>query len=267
MELVAGIFFFMLGAIIGSFLNVVILRYGTGRTLWGRSHCMSCRYTLQWYDLIPIGSYLILQGRCRSCKSAFSSRYAWVEFVTAVLFTLAYVTSGISIVLGIWLVIISLLVVLAVYDLRHKILPDAINYTLIAISFLLLFVEFTGPFVAEFVWPMWSSVLSGLLVPLPFFLLWLLSKGRAFGLGDVKLMVAIGWLFPLPVAITVVFLSFWLGVIFVAGWLIFRRTQLGRFALKGFGKQMVPFGPFLVAAVLIGYYAPLEQLVQWYLNW
>src|ERR1700722_1829653 len=121
---------FVLGAIIGSFLNVVILRFGTGKSFAsGRSKCFSCSHTLFWHDLIPMMSFLLLGGKCRYCGSKISRQYVFVEFITALLFTLAGYLAGVpmtligSILFSLSLVIISFYVVIAFYDMRHKIIP------------------------------------------------------------------------------------------------------------------------------------------------
>src|SRR3989344_4234135 len=98
-------FFFVFGAIIGSFLNVIILRYNTGLSqknsigFSGRSHCFSCGKNIKWYDLVPVLSFLFLKGRCRHCKSKISIQYPLVEFITGILFLatfLKFFSSGFS---------------------------------------------------------------------------------------------------------------------------------------------------------------------------
>ena len=136
-------FLFILGAAIGSFLNVVVLRMRTGMTLGGRSMCMVCSKKLEWYELVPIASFLVQHGRCRECHSRISEQYVLVETATAVLFVLsglflwggsADVLSIIS--LGLILVIISVLVSVFVYDYLHKIIPDSFVLTLIGLGVL-----------------------------------------------------------------------------------------------------------------------------------
>src|SRR4051812_24315811 len=86
MLIILSIIFFIFGIIIGSFLNVVILRYNTERNLGGRSACMSCRNTLAWYELVPLFSYIFQRGRCMNCKTKISAQYPIVEFITGILF-------------------------------------------------------------------------------------------------------------------------------------------------------------------------------------
>src|SRR5690606_22028608 len=104
------------GLVIGSFLNVVIYRFHTGRSLNDRSHCLSCGKTLRWFELFPIFSYLALRGRCRSCRSFIPYRYALVEALTACLFLLAYLKTLDLFLLPGLLIFLSLLIIVAVYD-------------------------------------------------------------------------------------------------------------------------------------------------------
>ncbi len=110
---------FGFGVIIGSFLNVYIYRFHTGKSLAGSSHCLSCAALLRWYDLFPLLSYVCLCGRCRACGCKIPMRYFWVELLTGCLFVGSlWIASG-WIELLIWFFIFSLLVVIAVYDLYH----------------------------------------------------------------------------------------------------------------------------------------------------
>src|SRR3989344_148921 len=105
---VLAFFFLCLGAIVGSYLNVLILRYNTGRSSQGRSSCMSCQKRLSWYELIPVLSYIVLRGRCRSCTSKISLQYPLVEGGLAVLFLLVYQKSGLSIETFFLLLVVTL---------------------------------------------------------------------------------------------------------------------------------------------------------------
>src|SRR3989344_7311171 len=123
------IIFFTLGLIIGSFLNVVIYRLHTGKSLGGRSTCMSCSTTLSWYELIPVFSFLGLKGRCKNCSTKISIQYPLVELATGLIFASLFLklqTFGVSYVY--YALMFSLLVVIAVYDLKHKIIPDKLSF-------------------------------------------------------------------------------------------------------------------------------------------
>src|SRR5688572_15032179 len=128
--------FFILGLIIGSFLNVVILRTHTNKSFGGRSACMSCRSTLAWYELIPVISYLGLGGKCRSCKTNISIQYPLVELLSGIIFALIFYKFyelffadpfSFAISYGFYATFFALLLVVSVYDFKHKIIPDAFS--------------------------------------------------------------------------------------------------------------------------------------------
>src|SRR5215831_2890227 len=118
----------VLGLVIGSFLNVVILRLPQGMSISRpRSHCPQCKQLVSWYDNVPVFSYIILQGRCRRCRRKFSARYPFIESITGLVSVLLYVKFGITLHWGIFLAFSCALIVLAFIDLDHRILPDVIT--------------------------------------------------------------------------------------------------------------------------------------------
>ena len=130
-----SLFFFLLGACIGSFLNVVAYRYNTGMSLNGRSQCFTCSRQLKWFDMFPILSFLTFRGKCRTCKSKISWQYPLVELVTAILFLALFTFEGLSIALFFDLIVFSLLIVMTVYDIRHKIIPDGLVFLFVLSGF------------------------------------------------------------------------------------------------------------------------------------
>ena len=139
------IFFFIFGAIIGSFLNVVVLRWGTGvSALKGRSFCFNCSRTLTARELIPLVSFLLQGGRCRNCRSVISLQYPLVEGLTGLLFAaLAYKylllgSLGLSFVLA--CLGTGLLVAICIYDFKHKIIPDEFSLVLAGLGLAYTFV-------------------------------------------------------------------------------------------------------------------------------
>jgi prepilin signal peptidase PulO-like enzyme (type II secretory pathway) len=253
MNTIAFVFIFLLGTIIGSFLNVVIYRFNTGKPIGNsRSICMSCSHTLSWYELIPLFSFLIQKGRCRSCASTISHQYPIVEFGTGLIFALlafhfmpflSYSQTSYVLLVGLFSFIFSLLMVITVYDMRHKIIPDTLVYAYSLVAFLSIWVNHTdiGPLLAE---PSISSMLAGPLLALPFALLWLVSGGKWMGLGDAKLMLGIGWMLGLLSGIAALILSFWIGALFSLGFIIFAKRKVTM-------KTQIPFAPFLILASLI----------------
>jgi len=246
------VIFFIFGLIIGSFLNVVILRLNTERSFGGRSGCMTCQNTLAWYELIPIFSFLGLQGRCRNCKTKISIQYPLVELVTGLIFATLFLkfqdvffgpTLVFTITYAYYAAVFSLLVVIAVYDLRHKIIPDALSFVFGILAFVGLFFFNSSGFYPHL--PSILEFLSGLLIAAPFALFWLVSSGKWMGLGDAKLAVGLGWLLGLSRSLSGVVVAFWIGAIFGLSLVIFSK--------KHGMKSEIPFAPYLVLGALLAF--------------
>lgn len=251
-----GLFFAGLGLIVGSFLNVCILRYGTGKTVGGRSACPSCNHTLSSRDLIPVLSWLLFFGKCRYCGSAISPQYPIVEALTGLIF-LCVGLAPLSILEQVLaLVLLSLLIAISVYDIRHTIIPDPWVYAAGVCAFVLgLVLHGTGAFLFVCV--------GGLLSALPLFVLWLVSSGRWMGFGDIKLALPLGFVLGPLLGFIATFFAFVIGAVvglaligiaspafarllsFVTPTRRARITQ-SRFTMK----SEVPFGPFLTASFL-----------------
>jgi len=246
---------FIFGAIIGSFLNVVIYRYNSGRKLSGRSGCGVCSKTLAWYELIPVFSFFALEGKCMKCKTKISWQYPLVEFITGLVFASVYIKFGyvfpmetMSLMLYAW-IIFALLMVIAVYDIRHKIIPDGMVYFFILFAFISMFFGLSENAI---IIPSFWSILAGPILALPFFLLWLVSKGKWIGLGDAKLSLGIGFLFGITKGLAVLLLSFWIGAI--VGVLLILISNI--FSLFNGKKRItlkteIPFAPFMILGVFI----------------
>lgn len=247
----------LLGSVIGSFLNVVIYRLHTGKSLGGRSHCMSCGETLLWYELLPVVSYLFLRGRCNVCSSHIPSRYLAVELCTAALFMLAWYTHAFDFVpFVLTLILFSFFVVILVYDIRHTIIPDEMTMGIAVIATLML------------VWQYWLThdtiailwhLVAGVATAFFFWVLWYYSKGRWLGLGDAKLALPLGVLLGGSAAFSMVVFAFWIGAAIAIILLTFQRlAEKGKTHLHFAGRPLtmkseVPFAPFLIAGFLIVY--------------
>lgn len=237
----------VLGLVVGSFLNVCIYRIPLGITVVsGRSFCPSCKKTIAWYDLVPVLSFLVLRGRCRSCGSPISPRYPAVELLNGLLWLLCCLFHGFTpraLVLALGL---SALVVAGFIDHDTGLIPDRLSVFLLLLAAASLFLPgFASPL---------SRVL-GLLIPaLPMLLAAKLFGG--FGGGDVKLCAAFGALAGLPLSLLAALLSSVTGAAY--GLLLVKKKGAGR-------KTAFPFGPFLAlgmgAALLFG-----ERLVSFYLS-
>jgi leader peptidase (prepilin peptidase)/N-methyltransferase len=236
----------LLGLAVGSFLNVVISRVPDGApVIPPRSTCPQCGAVLANRDSIPVLSWLLLRGRCRNCSSAISVRYPMVEVVTAITwaglaaYAMTYDTLGL---LPLMLCASGILISLFVIDLGHKRLPDPLTFLMYPVAVIGLAID--G--LASGNWPIGSALLGAVIWLLPIGGIWVLSGGRAMGMGDVKLVPALGLILG------------WVGVGsavvgLVSGWLIGAVVAivliLGRRARSG---TSIPFGPFLIAGFAIG---------------
>ena len=255
MEYIFGTAFFLLGLIIGSFLNVVILRYRTGRTVLGRSACFSCGVVLTWQDLIPVFSFLAIGGKCRSCGSKISIQYPLVEFLTGFIFLAVFCRAGFGtspeslLSLVYFLIIWSLLTVILVYDFKHKIIPSGFVYTFA----ILALINFLATTPIHLIWQAAGiyELLAGPILFLPFFLVWYLSRGRMMGLGDGKLALGIGWMLGLAKGGTAIILGFWIGAVVSVVILLLSKLGLSLDGKPLTIKSEVPFAPFLILGVLI----------------
>ncbi len=253
MTTIFAIVFLILGFIVGSFLNVVIIRLNTQKSFGGRSKCMHCRTQLSWYELFPVFSFLFLRGKCKTCKTKISWQYPFVELVTGIIFACLFLKfqdlfyAGNSLVfagtIAYYASMFSILIVIAVYDIRHKIIPDMLSliFGILALAGLFFFSSFGFhihfPSILEF--------LSGIIICLPFVLLWLVSRGKWMGLGDGKLAVGLGWLLGLSRALSGIVLAFWTGAII--------GLILLAFSKKHGMKSEIPFAPFLVLGAILAF--------------
>ena len=271
-------FFFIFGCIIGSFLNVVLFRYNTGRTIGGRSKCFSCRRTLGPIDLVPVLSYIAFRGRCRTCKSHVSFQYPAVEMFTGALFAGVYLLYAPLLLVNpalfffniiIALIVMSLLVLITVYDLRHKIIPDLFSYTFAAVTFIAMFLRLEtivtetpfrnfSSFSLSLTVPEMSHLFAGIILAFPFYFLWLVSRGRWMGLGDAKLALGIGWFLGLAKGGTAIIYGFWIGAVVSVLLILIQKIYAWRLHKHGSTnismKSEIPFAPFLIAGLLIVYF-------------
>ncbi len=257
------IFAFLLGVIIGSFLNVYIYRFNTGKSLGGHSHCLSCGVRLTWYELFPMVSYVVLRGSCRTCGCKIPSRYFWVELLTGFLFMLSVGVVGSLVELLLLWTVVSVLIVITVYDLYHFIIPDKLTIVLTILTGLsLLLAVFKGthtPTEASI------AVLAALGGAGFFLFLWLISKGKWLGFGDVKLAVPLGILVGASSVFSFIVLSFWIGAIVSLMYLAYQRWERGKTGLRLLSRELtmksaVPFAPFLVASALLVFFAHINVL-------
>ncbi|MEN8189762.1 MAG: A24 family peptidase [Thermodesulfobacteriota bacterium] len=250
-------FFFVLGAVIGSFLNVVILRLPSEEEsiVFPASHCPNCDHELAWYENIPFFSYLVLRGRCRNCQKKISLQYPLVELSMALCSLGLYLRFGFTLPTAIYFIFCAALLVIIWIDIYHQIIPDVISLPGIVLGFLFSLIN---PVVS------WQDSLIGILVGggilyliATIYFLW--RKHDGMGGGDIKLLAMIGAFLGWKSLPFVIFASS------VSGSLIGILAMLKQG--KG-GQTRIPFGPFLsVAALVYLFYAEeIMRIYQLYLS-
>jgi len=249
---VAGCFVVAFGLAVGSFLNVIIYRLPRKKSLIRpRSSCPGCGSAIRWYLNVPVFSYLILRGRCRSCGSKISIRYPLVEAGTAALFLLFFWRYGFSVTAsGFWLLSAALVVIFFI-DLEWGIIPDLITLPGIILGFAF---SFPGDHIS-----VGSSALGILAGGGAFFLLGLLGqaifKKESLGGGDIKLAAMLG-AFIGPVRVFLVFIFSALLGLLISVMVLLISARFRR-------ERILPFGPFLVlAALFLIFYG--QEVIDWY---
>ncbi len=276
-EIFGYIFAFALGAIVGSFLNVVIHRVPNELSIvFPNSACPNCKAPIKPYDNVPILSWLILGGKCRGCKDKISIRYPAVELLTAFVFITVFWQIGLNPFLPVCLVFAAVIISLVFIDAEHMILPNVITYPLFVFAFLVrivyplvfetsYFSDFAfAPLASMAAYPAWfASLAGGVLGALAGGgSLWLVGEiwkrlrgVEAMGLGDVKMMLGVGALLGWRLSVLAIFLAAFTGA--VIGIAVIAKQKE-----KDFQTQ-IPFGIFLgigsLLALLVG-----EQLIAWY---
>ncbi|MBI3632672.1 MAG: prepilin peptidase [Candidatus Vogelbacteria bacterium] len=210
MDIILYLFTFIFGAIVGSFLNVVVFRYNTGRSIvTGRSACMSCARQLEWYNMLPLLSFTLQKGRCTNCYSKISGQYFIVELLTAIIAVALYGRFGLSPLMLLYSLIFSILIVIAVYDIRHQIIPDGLVYLLTIVAALRLIYLFLNVSQGLAI----SGVESGFFGFLFLGSFWFVSSGTWMGFGDAKLALGLGMLNSLCFGLTAMIFAFWIGAV------------------------------------------------------
>lgn len=266
MQLYLNVAIFIFGLLVGSFLNCVVYRLEKGMSfLKGRSFCPKCKHILSWQDLAPVFSYVFLKGRCRYCGKKISIQYPLVEIGTAVLFLLIFnfyflifnefLFFNFYLISQIFLLffLVCCLIIIFVYDLKHYIIPDKVLFPVVILVFIYRIFEF---FTTNYKLQTINYFTAALLASGFFFALWLVSRGRWMGFGDVKLVFLLGLLLGWPHIFVGLFVAFLLGALVGLLLIILKKKGL---------KSKVPFGPFLVFGALVALLWG-EQLWRWYFN-
>lgn len=254
------ILMFILGTIVGSFINVIIYRLHRNikGILWGRSFCPYCKHELSAPDLIPLLSFLFLQGKCRYCRKPISWSYPLVETMTGIVFVYLFHTALLSPSFSFWQVVTyffygATLVIISFYDLYHYEIPDIVIKPAIVIAALLTIVATLIPLFA----PPLNTTLIGVTIALIFLggQVWI-SHETWMGIGDVYIGVFMGLILGWQLTIVALFFAYIIGsVIGIILVLLSKKT----------GKSQIPFGPFLSMGTLLALGIGNEVL-QWYLS-
>jgi leader peptidase (prepilin peptidase)/N-methyltransferase len=281
-------FFFLIGIVIGSFLNVCITRIPEGLSIVSPgSRCPRCLTPIKPYDNIPVFGWLLLRGKCRNCSLPISPMYPLVELATGLLFVLTYYEYGVNLVSLKWLIFSSLMIVLVVTDLRVRLLPDAINWPGLVVGlafafritifdptsgtvYFLLGFRKLPPYPAVFfnvVNAVLGALLGSMLLLGAALLYKLVRKKDGMGMGDVKMMAMAGaFLGPRGTFLTILLGTLfgsviglsWVGILYLVGW---KRELAERAARRGLGgvsairwaiasQYQLPLGTFLGAGAL-----------------
>jgi leader peptidase (prepilin peptidase)/N-methyltransferase len=243
----------MFGAIVGSFLNVCIIRLPKEESIISPgSHCPHCNHPIKFYDNIPLISYLLLRGKCRYCKRSISAQYPLVEGITAIGSLLLFLKYGLSWSYLFYFSFVAALIIITVIDLYHQIIPDVISIPWIGVGLL-------GALIIPHI-TFFNSLLGILLGGGSLFVVatlyqWLFKR-EGMGGGDVKLLAMIGAFLGWESVILTILLSSLIGSI----------TGIIIIALKGKDfKYAIPFGPFLsLGAVIALFYK--NEIISWYLQ-
>ena len=245
-EVIFYIIVFLYGIIIGSFLNVCIYRIPKKESIVKvRSHCVDCGYQLKWYDLVPLISYIALRGRCRKCGAKLSVQYPIIEAANGLLYCLVFWSLGFTIYSGLVCLLVSALLVLSVIDFHTFEIPFGCNVFILTLGLIRLALDYQN----------WLQYVIGLVVVSGFlYVIYLATKGRGIGGGDVKLMAACGLFLGWKLIILALILGCVIGsVIHVA------RMKLAK------AERVLAMGPYLSVGVLIAVLWG-ERILSWYLT-
>src|SRR5699024_2088442 len=228
---------FMIGSIFGSFYNVVGLRVPLGVDfLKNRSECVHCKSELSWFELIPIFSSVLHNGKCRHCLTFISIYFPIIELCTGCLFLFAYINSGWNFELIVIMLLISLSIIVLVSDLRYMLIP-----TQILLLFLPLFLS------ARIIQPLdpWHDPIFGALGALVIIGLIIIASQGGMGYGDLKLLMLLGFVLGFKKMIIAFMLAICFGAIVSAGLLLIKKVTR---------KTYIPFAPYITAGTLISYF-------------
>lgn len=235
---------FIFGLIIGSFLNVCIYRMPRSESLvFPGSRCVSCKKPIPWYDNIPLISYVLLRGKCRSCKAKISPRYFFVELISAVCFLILFANFKFNYVFWVYSLLAFSLIVVTFIDLEFQVIPDRISLTgiFLGIALSIIFPGLQGAFTRKIAIlnSILGAIAGGGLIYLTGVLGKLAFKKDSMGGGDVKLMAMLGAFLGWKMAILIFFLAPFFG------------APIGIYVKFVKKEDIIPYGPYISLAGLV----------------
>ena len=254
MEIYYAIVIFMFGLLFGSFYNVVGYRIPNNMSIvWPHSFCPKCKHTLKWYELIPVFSFIIQNGKCRKCGCKISYFYPLIELLTGILFVISYLIFGFSVEFILSLLVSSFLVIVIVSDFNYLIISDEVTIFFSILSILIQFI-FLG--ISQGV----SSIIYGLFAFILMYLIMIfgskIMREEALGGGDVKLMFFVGSILSAISPIVINDISTYVNFLNIFFEIFLSSAIAIPFAIFSFfskKNRVVPFGPFILVACLIIY--------------
>ena len=246
------IFVIILGGLWGSFANVCIYRLPIDKgVVSGRSFCPKCKKLITWKDNIPIISFLLLNGKCRNCNKKISSQYLIIELITIIYFLVVYYLFGISITTLLFLILGLFFIIIFFIDLKHYIIPNVLTFSLMVIGFVKSFDPNLNPIFPNFINSLIGGIFGYLIIWSIIYFYKQVRNKEGMGLGDAKLLSAIGFWFGWISIPFVIFLSSIIALLFVIPSLIKKSKKL---------SSQIPFGPYIIIGTLI--YLIFESNIQ-----
>ena len=237
------IFVIILGGLWGSFANVCIYRLPIDKgVVSGRSFCPNCKKLITWKDNIPIISFLFLNGKCRNCKKKISAQYLLIELITIVYFLVIYYLFGITITTILFLILGLSFIIIFFIDLKHYIIPNVLTFSLMIIGFIKSFDPNLNPIFPNFINSLIGGIFGYLIIWSIIYFYKQFRNKEGMGLGDAKLLSAIGFWFGWISIPFVIFLSSIIALLFVIPSLMKKSKKL---------SSQIPFGPYIIIGTLI----------------
>lgn len=248
MELFGMMLFFILGTVFGSFFNVVGLRLPKNIPFHNdRSYCPNCQKQLRWFELIPVFSYIIQQGKCRHCKQRIAKLYPLIELLTGSLFAFTFWQIGLNIELLTALLLVSLAMILVVTDLTYMLIPNKILLFFLPFFIILRIISPLDPW--------YDAIIGGVVGYVLIMIIILVSKG-GMGAGDMKLLGVLGIVLGWKLTLLAFFIGTFAGALIGGLLMVTKRLKRG---------EPMPFGPYLLFGAIVSYFFG-EHFITFYLN-